>query len=469
MEKLNKIKEKLNAVSPSFCLAKWLQVTIHLQTGMTHSCHHPRTHKIPLSEIKNNPSALHNTSFKKQQRKLMLEGIRPSECDYCWNIEDSSPNSFSDRHFKSYEKWSYEQLDEIAKMPWDTDINPTYLEVSFSNVCNFKCSYCAPNVSSKWMEEIKQHGAYPTSRQHNNLEWLEQTGQIPIPAREHNPYVEAFWKWWPDVYPNLKVFRVTGGEPLLSKELFKILDYFIKNPKPELKFAINTNLGIPDELLDEFISKIKIMTENNCVKQLKIFTSAEAWGDKAAYIRHGMVFDKFWMNIQKVLTEVPACNMTFMSTFNALSLTSFKQFLEGIIQLKTEFYNEHRPHGIFIDTPYLRFPVHQTIKILPSTYTKYMDEIIDYMNNSKELFSGQIRGFHEFEIERVTRIRDWMLVPETDENLSEFRSDFYLFFKEHDKRRNVNFLEVFPEMEDFWILCKKEAEQNIHNENINHI
>ena len=458
-EKLAKTRKKLDAISPSFCLAKWLQVTIHLQTGMTHSCHHPSPHKIPLNEIKANASALHNTSFKKRQRQLMLDGIRPKECDYCWNIEDASPNSFSDRHFKSSERWSYGRLNEISEMPWNQDINPTYLEVSFSHVCNFKCSYCAPNISSKWMEEIKQHGAYPTSIRHNNLEWIRDSGQMPIPVREHNPYVEAFWKWWPDVYPNLKIFRVTGGEPLLSRDLFKVLDYFIETPSPELEFAVNTNLGVPDELLDVFINKIKIIIENNCVKRVKIFTSAEAWGDKAAYIRHGMEFDKFWLNVQKILTELPECDLTFMSTFNALSLTSYKQFLEGIIQLKTEFYNEHRPHGVFVDTPYLRSPEHQAIKILPLSYIKYMDEIIDYMNASKEIFSGQIRGFHDFEIERVTRIKDWMLVSLNDEKLSELRSDFYMFFNEHDKRRNVNFLNVFPEMKDFWQLCKKESEK----------
>ena len=31
----------------------------------------------------------------------MLQGGRPKECDYCWNVEDSNPDSFSDRHLKS--------------------------------------------------------------------------------------------------------------------------------------------------------------------------------------------------------------------------------------------------------------------------------------------------------------------------------------------------------------------------------
>ena len=74
-------QKKINDVSPSFCIAKWKQVTLHLQTGHNHSCHHPTTHKIPLDELAANPSALHNTQFKKSQRKLMLEGARPKECD----------------------------------------------------------------------------------------------------------------------------------------------------------------------------------------------------------------------------------------------------------------------------------------------------------------------------------------------------------------------------------------------------
>ena len=49
---------------------------------------------------------------------------------------------------------------------------PIYVEVSFGNACNFKCMYCSILVP-KWMEEIKQHGPYPTSDRYNNLEWIE--------------------------------------------------------------------------------------------------------------------------------------------------------------------------------------------------------------------------------------------------------------------------------------------------------
>ena len=39
-------KKQLDSVGKGMCLAKWTQVTLQLQTGHNHSCHHPRTHKI---------------------------------------------------------------------------------------------------------------------------------------------------------------------------------------------------------------------------------------------------------------------------------------------------------------------------------------------------------------------------------------------------------------------------------------
>ena len=81
-----KMKEKLNSVSDSLCLAKWKQVSLHLPTGLNNSCYHPPLHRIPIEEIKVNPGALHNTAHKKQQRQMMLAGKRPAECQYCWNM-----------------------------------------------------------------------------------------------------------------------------------------------------------------------------------------------------------------------------------------------------------------------------------------------------------------------------------------------------------------------------------------------
>ena len=90
-------RDIINSVSSSFCTAKWLQTTLYLQNGYNHSCHHPSPHKIPIDEVLADPAALHNSQHKKKQRELMLVGQRPTECDYCWKIEDLDKDYFSDR------------------------------------------------------------------------------------------------------------------------------------------------------------------------------------------------------------------------------------------------------------------------------------------------------------------------------------------------------------------------------------
>ena len=336
-------KKELNDVGCGFCLAKWTQVTMHLHLGHTHSCHHPATHKIPLEELKVNPTALHNTEFKKKQRKDMLEGGRPPECDYCWNVEDNS-DRFSDRILKSRSDWSYPHLQYIKKMNPQQNFNPKYVEVAFSNACNFKCSYCGPSFSSAWMEETNKFGGYPTLDNFNSIEYMTNEDKMPIPHREENPYVEAFWKWWPDMYRELHTFRITGGEPLLSKDTWKVMDYIInqKEPNKELCLSINSNLGVPDTLVDAFITRIQKIEEKDAVKEFTIFTSCDAWGSQAEYIRNGLEFNRFWDNVNKILTECSRVNLTFMSTYNALSVPSYMRLIDGIYQLKSEYGSSDR-------------------------------------------------------------------------------------------------------------------------------
>ena len=102
------MREKLG---PALCLAKWKQVSLHLPTGLNNSCYHPPLHAIDATVLKDNPSALHNTPHKKQQRIMMLNGEKPAECSYCWNIEKHG--ELSDRHYRSGEPWAADAFDII--------------------------------------------------------------------------------------------------------------------------------------------------------------------------------------------------------------------------------------------------------------------------------------------------------------------------------------------------------------------
>ena len=94
--------------------------------------------------------------------------------------------------------------------------------------------------------------------------------------RSDSPYSRAFWKWWPDLYQNLEFFRITGGEPLLNSDTFKVLDYVIANPKPDLSLEINSNFCVHPKIFDRFIEKYKQISKNH--EYFSAYTSCEANG-----------------------------------------------------------------------------------------------------------------------------------------------------------------------------------------------
>lgn len=409
-------KKKLDKTSPSLCLAKWTQSNIYLSSGMTHSCHHPGPHHIPVDEIKIDVSALHNTAYKKQQRQLMLDGIRPSECDYCWRVEDQG-TGLSDRITKSFTSWSRPFLKEILSQGADGS-SPKYLEVSFDNVCNLKCSYCGPTLSSKWMDEIKRIGPWPNDPTNHYV----QTRIIP--NREYNPYIEAFWKWWPDLYNNLHTFRITGGEPLLSKNTFKVLDYIIANPNTKLEISINSNLMADHFTIDNFIRKAKQLK----VKKLTVHTSCEAHGAAAEYARNGLKYNIWLENCYRILNEIPNAKLDIMATYNAFSVTTYESFLQDINTLKKRKWFSR----VKLSTSYLRNPNFLSIWVLPKQYGSYISRQIAYMKTNR-FTASEINA-----LERILELFD--STPQT--NLSEFLK----FVNEHDARRRTSFTKTFPEM-----------------------
>ena len=66
--------------------------------------------------------------------------------------------------------------------------------------------------------------------------------------------------------------------------------------------------------------------------------------------------------------------------------------------------------------------------------------------------------FKDFEVDRLERNLEWGEVKFDGLELQRQRANFYKFFTQHDERRGTNFLEVFPEYQDFWDLSKKQNE-----------
>ena len=437
-------KKKLDSISKSMCLAKWLQTSLYLTTGHTNSCYHPSPHKMDLSR-----ENLNETPEKDVQKRQMISGSRPSGCDYCWKMEDQG--HMSDRHYRSGEPWAMNKFnDVIESYKTGKIINPTYVEVNFNYACNLKCSYCSPQYSSTWMAESKHHGAWPTITPHNDPSYFAGDRK-PIPNREHNPYLEKFWEWWPDLYKDLKHFRMTGGEPLMDPNTYKVFEYVLDNPKSDLHLNTTSNFSVEPDIFKKYIRYLKQICNVNAdnVEHFMQFVSIDAWAEKAEYIRHGLNFDRFCGYVHEYMNEVPSKNsITFIITLNNLSITSVDQLLKMILDLRKQYSKTYQK--IWFDVPLLTYPKWQSIQILPESYAYKLEKVIEFMEDNPE---NNFEGFKDYEIAKFKRNLDHMKMNLPNNVLNESKINFYRFFNEHDKRRNTDFLKTFPEMVEFWDEC----------------
>ena len=451
------IQHKLDSVSPSLCLAKWKQVSLHLPTGLNNSCYHPPLHRIPVESL-TNPAALHNTEHKKQQRKLMLAGQRPAECSYCWTMEDAG--KLSDRHYRSGEPWASVDFETIANSSGDEDVIPSYVEVNFNHVCNLRCSYCSPQFSSSWADEVSRQGAYPTLVPHNDPEHFVGHRR-PIPVREHNPYVEAFWSWWPKLYPELQHFRMTGGEPLLDRNTYRVFDYVLENPKPDLHLNVASNFSVDEKSWLRYKGYVQRLCEGEHVEHFMQYVSVDSWGAQAEYIRHGLDFDLLWDRVNQFLTDIPGRNsITFIITMNNLSVTGLENLFAGILGLRQTYSQTYQ--RVWFDTPVLRTPTWQSLQLLPESYADRLEHLWAWMIRQAETPETRFHGFKDYEMARLDRDIAWMRQGQQldPKYIKQNQADFYRFFSEHDRRRCTNFLRTFPEMSSWWQECEYHARQS---------
>lgn len=438
----------MNEISPTFCMAKWHHTTIYLQTGQTHSCYHPAPHDIPLEELAVTPLALHNTNQKRDERFSMLQGEKPSGCNYCWNIEALGEEYISDRHERNASIYTAERFSAIKEAPL-ANVNPQYIEVSFGNECNFKCGYCHPKHSSAYYKEIKDHGPYTMVKNHrNDIDWFQ------VYEEESNPYVKAWWDWWPEVSKTLTILRITGGEPLLQQSTWRLLDDLAVNPLPNLELNINTNFGVKPVLIDRLVEKINLLIANKCIKDFKVFTSIDTWGPAAEYIRTGLDLKVWESNLDTYLTKT-TLPITFMITFNILSVTTFQSLLEKILEWRAKYNtdNQNKWQRIRFDTPYLKEPLQYDINLLPK------DKFMPYMENHLKYLLANLDDknrfkFNDLEYQKFLRVVKYMeTTTYTQERLLEGKRDFFNWFTEYDRRRGTDFRKTFPELEDFYFDC----------------
>jgi len=259
-----------------FCVAPWFHqsITIRPFRQPDEFCCWARDH------------AGKDVSRKTTQDK-MLNDERPSECQKCWDAEDSGVKSrrqqentlldhLLDLDIKNIENRVHNGQDEILVH-----------QVRLNNICNGTCVMCNSDASSAW----------------GKLE--KRAGLIPTKTFDHSPdFVDSIIN-----YNTVRAIELLGGEPLLSDTAFHIFTQLIEHNNTDCFISIVTNgsISITDkykEILSQF-------------SRLSITVSIDAIGKPFEYLRFPLKWDLVSSNIneyKEICNDVNiSCTVTNMS------------------------------------------------------------------------------------------------------------------------------------------------------------
>lgn len=433
-------KELIKDIAPkSFCAAKWYNVSIWLGNGRTASCHHPLAHPVPKKELEKSASALHNTQFKKEQRKKMLAGERPAECGYCWKVEDAAQDETinSDRIYQTA-RYTEEEIKALKDIPWDKNVNPKTVEICFDNLCNLACSYCNSEFSSTWSKDIVKNGEYKNMVTDGGKTY-RQDGSIAMPfgnKNEGNIYVKRFFDWFPEIKDGITELRVSGGEPSRSPSFWKLIDM---SDNEKFALAVNSNLIMEDSRLDRLVEAGKKF------EKLDIYTSAECMYKNQEFVRDGFEWDTWEKNVKKAVASPHINGMYVMMTISLLGIWTVDKFVKQIVEWKKEVNDKH---AFFMSVNILRFPSFQSVTMLPQTIKE------DLANRIEKVMKEEYDWINDLERNQLKRLLIYLRrVDSSMEDVDAYskkRNDLINFVDQYAVRRNKPIEEYMPQEFNDW-------------------
>ena len=433
-------KELIKDIAPkSFCAAKWYNVSIWLGNGRTASCHHPLAHPVPKKELEKSASALHNTQFKKEQRKKMLAGERPAECGYCWKVEDAAQDESinSDRIYQTA-RYTEEEIKALKDIPWDKNVNPKTVEICFDNLCNLACSYCNSEFSSTWSKDIVKNGEYKNMVTDGGKTY-RQDGSIAMPfgnKNEGNIYVKRFFDWFPEIKDGITELRVSGGEPSRSPSFWKLIDM---SDNEKFALAVNSNLIMEDSRLDRLVEAGKKF------EKLDIYTSAECMYKNQEFVRDGFEWDTWEKNVKKAVASPHINGMYVMMTISLLGIWTVDKFVKQIVEWKKEVNDKH---AFFMSVNILRFPSFQSVTMLPQTIKE------DLANRIEKVMKEEFDWINDLERNQLKRLLIYLRrVDSSMEDVDAYskkRNDLINFVDQYAERRNKPVDQYMPKEFNDW-------------------
>jgi len=163
-------------------------------------------------------------------KQEMLNGQRPSACQKCWDIEDQGRKS--DRQIKNeaFDYYANKDIITIEEECQQGHHSTQIVKLYTSNLCNSTCVTCGSSASSAWA----------TLRKQKTFQIISNDALDPID------------------YKNLKMLSFVGGEPLLEKKNFYVLEKLLEHNNSDcfISFVTNSSVSLNDNQKN-ILSKFK--------------------------------------------------------------------------------------------------------------------------------------------------------------------------------------------------------------------
>jgi len=399
--------------SKAFCLIPWSHLHIWPNGDTYPCCLTPMDY--PVGNFQHSTLLeLWNSEDIKTMRNNMLNDKKTESCQRCYEMESVGRGSLRKHFNERYEK-SYDIVDTTNSDGSVDDLNLVYWDFRFSNICNFRCRSCGPQLSSSWFHD--QEKLYPSDD----------------PSKTRQIYYSggSATKLWSEIEPlfdTVEEIYFAGGEPLLMDEHYRILKKLDEMKKYDVKLKYNTNLS-------QFVYKnTNVLDLWNKFPVVEIGASLDANHLRGEYMRKGQDWQQTIQNRKDILQHAShiqffiSCTLGIMNSFNIVDF--HKEWVDlDLIKIDDFFIN------ILLEAPYLR------LQALPDNLKEkvthlYQDHIDGYISSHN---GERVNGHFQSAINFINQKDYSHLLPE-----------FCSITKKLDDIRDENFAEIFPELKELY-------------------
>jgi len=307
--------------SETFCMLPWMHMHAFPDGRVYPCCLAEYFH--PVGDLrKNTMREVWNQPKYKAMRVNMLADQPCIECTKCYEQERHGAFSMRNDANRNYGHMIKEVNQTQADGTHD-EFKIRYWDVRFSNLCNFRCRSCGPIFSSNWYSDhVKLYNRKPDvlGRDMERVEYAAgDEDSMERQMVEHVPYLEQVY--------------FAGGEPLIMKEHYTLLEKLIEAGKTDIRLQYNTNfseLAFKDKHVFEYWRHFK---------NVSVGASLDGMAAQAELIRKGTDWRQTVDNRKRMMQEVPHVDFYVSSTVSSMNVLHVLKFHKewtrlGLIQAK---------------------------------------------------------------------------------------------------------------------------------------